>query len=130
MPLLNNPRDPAASWFPNPFGGEAFPETPPPLAPGLLPDVDISQFRNYLGRQAVQYEYFQAARAEGGPASKLDTASGRHFCGSTKRITLRTFGRRAAWPASSVRYQVGKLLRTSQRGEKTVPGQYSDSRAR
>lgn len=48
MPLLNNPRDnPAggAGWFVNPFGGDAFPEMPPPLAPGLLPEVDIRQFQ-------------------------------------------------------------------------------------
>lgn len=76
VPLLNNPRDPAASWFPNPFGGEAFPETPPPLAPGLLPEVDIRQFRDYLGRQAIAYEHFQAARADGGGGSRLDAASG------------------------------------------------------
>jgi len=76
VPLLNNPRDPAASWFPNPFGGEAFPETPPPLAPGLLPEVDIRQFRNYLGRQAIAYEHFQATRADGGGGCRLDAASG------------------------------------------------------
>lgn len=47
-PLLNNPRDNPAgtgSWFVNPFGGDTFPETPPPLAPGLLPEVDIRQFQ-------------------------------------------------------------------------------------
>jgi hypothetical protein len=48
-PLLNNPRDnpagAAASWFVNPFGSDPFPETPPPLAPGLLPEVDIRQFQ-------------------------------------------------------------------------------------
>jgi hypothetical protein len=45
---LNNPRDNPAgtgSWFVNPFGGDTFPETPPPLAPGLLPEVDIRQFQ-------------------------------------------------------------------------------------
>lgn len=48
VPLLNNPRDSpagAAGWFVNPFGGDAFPETPPTLAPGLLPEVDIRQFQ-------------------------------------------------------------------------------------
>jgi hypothetical protein len=45
---LNNPRDSpagAAGWFVNPFGSDPFPETPPPLAPGLLPEVDIRQFQ-------------------------------------------------------------------------------------
>ena len=42
MPLLNNPRESGSggSWL-NPFG-DNFPETPPPLAPGALPEVQAN----------------------------------------------------------------------------------------
>ncbi len=54
VPLLNNPRDGGPNWLANvanAFGGESFPETPPPLASGVLPEVTIQQFqRCYLQR--------------------------------------------------------------------------------
>lgn len=51
MPLLNNPRDGGSSWLSNvanALGGESFPETPPPLAPGILPEVSIQQFKRQV----------------------------------------------------------------------------------
>uniref|UniRef100_A0A061SA82 Vacuolar protein sorting-associated protein 54 n=1 Tax=Tetraselmis sp. GSL018 TaxID=582737 RepID=A0A061SA82_9CHLO len=67
VPVLNNPHEPSSSgWFwPWHLGGEGQygAEIPPPLASGVLPDVEPGDFLSYLRAISEKFKKFQNARA-------------------------------------------------------------------